>query len=70
MFFVVISSSVPQEIKRLRVSYEEALRIYSEVEAKLYEYRSSRKPIPEADKKYLADWNSLAIKSFLELFVA
>jgi uncharacterized protein YyaL (SSP411 family) len=56
--------------KRLRVSYEEALRIYSEVEAKLYEYRSSRKPIPEADKKYLADWNSLAIKALSKLYLA
>jgi uncharacterized protein YyaL (SSP411 family) len=65
-----IRAMTPMDLsRRLRIGYEEALKIYSEIEAKLYEYRSSRKPRPEADKKHLADWNSLAIKALSKLYL-
>ncbi len=65
-----VRAMTPMDLsKRLKVSYDEAVKIYSEVEAKLYSYRASRKPRPEADRKYLADWNSLAIRALSKLYL-
>ncbi len=60
----------PMDLARLlKKPHDEALRIYSEIETKLYEYRLSRKPKPRADEKHLADWNSLAISSLAKLYL-
>ncbi|MEM2203337.1 MAG: thioredoxin domain-containing protein [Sulfolobales archaeon] len=60
----------PMDLARfLKKPYDEALRIYSEIEAKLYEYRLSRKPKPHIDEKHLADWNSLAIMALARLYL-
>lgn len=65
-----IRAMSPMDLARtLKKPYDEALRIYSEIEAKLYEYRISRKPKPQADEKHLADWNSLAISALARLYL-
>jgi len=65
-----IRAMTPMDLaRRLKIQYDEALKIYSEIEEKLYIYRISKKPKPEPDRKYLADWNSLAIKGLAKLYL-
>lgn len=67
----IVRAMSPMDLaKYLNKPYDEALKIYSEVEAKLYEYRLSRKPRPSVDEKHLADWNSLAISALARLYLA